>query len=239
MRLWNRILLSAVVLAAPTAVILHHLNQSQELPAAPLAKADEQSQLQRLKQLENELAALKAHSASATGIDRDRMEAQLNALKQQMNQSGKTGETAGNPANSNVSSGDSSNIAEKIAAEEEQTRQLAQSLDGALASEAADPRWSSAAAQQISRSLTSGAQEHTRLGEVRCGSTLCRIEATHDGPEAEQGFILQLGQLEPFRQSEGFAQRVERGDGSVATTLFVSRSGHRLPNVSGGADPQS
>ena len=246
MRFWNRIpwitLSLPVVLAVPTAVILDRFNESQDLPAASAAEVHEQSELPQLKQLEAELAALKAASASATGIDRGRMEAQVNALKQEVSQLGKTLATVENarePAAADVPSGESPNIAEKIAAEEEHTRQVAQLLEGALASETADLGWSVAAAQEISRSLKSAALEHTRLGEVRCASTLCRIEVSHDSLEAEQGFILQLGQLESFRQSEGFGQRVERGDGSVATTLFVSRSGHRLPNPSGGSGSQS
>jgi hypothetical protein len=215
----------ATVLVGPVAIVLNHYSQSQDPPPNAVAAVADQSQLVKLKHLEAELAALKARSASASSSDRERMEAQLNALKQEMSNLEKK-----TPAVADVATSEPNSLADRIAAEEEQTRQLAQYLDGALASEAADPSWSAAAAQEISGGLTDAAREHTQLGEVRCGSSLCRIEASHDSPAAEQGFIMQLGQLKSFHQAEGFGQRVERSDGSVATTLFVSRSGHRLPN---------
>jgi hypothetical protein len=156
----------ATVLAGPVAIVLNHYSQSQDPPPHAVAAVADQSQLVKLKQLEAELAALKARSASASSGDRERMEAQLNALKQEMSNLEKK-----TPAVADVATSEPDNLADRIAAEEEQTRQLAQYLDGALASEAADPSWSAAAAQEISRSLTDTAREHTQLGEVRCGST--------------------------------------------------------------------
>ncbi|MET0987052.1 MAG: hypothetical protein ABW034_16775 [Steroidobacteraceae bacterium] len=221
----------ATVLAGPVAIVLNHHIQSQDRPAAPVVVAEDHSQQLKLTQLEAELAALKMRSVSATGRDREDMEAKLNALRQEMSALGKT------PTDATRS--EPRNLAEAMAAEEEETRQLAQHFEATLASEAADPSWSAAAAQEISRTLSDGALEHTKVGEVRCGTNLCRIEASHDNVQAEQGFVLQLGQLESFRQSEGFGQRVERSDGSVATTLFVSRSGHRLPNPAASEGSQS
>jgi hypothetical protein len=241
MILHNRILwiglASAIVFAG--AGILKHSNKSEGLPAGRVAEADGQRELQRLKQLEAELASLKALSASGADIDRTQMAAKLDALKREIGATLAAGGNAREPATADVSSGEPPNIVAEMAAEEEQIRQMAQLLDGALASEVADPSWSVGAAQEISRGLSDAALEHTRLDEVRCQSTLCRIEASHDSLEAEQGFILQLGQLESFRRSEGFGQRVERADGSVATTMFVSRSGHRLPDPSRGTDSRS
>jgi len=230
-------LASAVVLVVLTVVSVDLFKQSQELAATPVGGTEERSELRQLKQLEAELASLKALSASAKGSDRERMEAQLNALKQEVSRLGKTLTTikpTRDAAAPEVSSNEPTSVAERIAVEEEQSRQLAQFLDGALATEAADPAWSVAAAQEISGSVKNVALEHTQLGEVRCASTFCRIEASHDSRDAEQGFIMQLGRLESFRQSEGFAQRAERSDGSVTTTMFVSRSGQRLPNRSAG-----
>lgn len=231
--LWLTLGLTAVF-AGPIAVLTHS-SQSQDSPAAPVADVGEQSKLRQLRQLEADLAKLKALDGSAAGAERDRMEAQLKALKQQMSDLGKTlaaFESARQPSAPDASSGEPRNIEEAIAEEEEATRQMAQLLEGTVASEPADPSWSVAAAQEISRNVSDAVLEHTQVGEVRCQSTLCRIEASHDSAEAEQVFIMQLGQLESFRQSEGFGQRVQRSDGSVATTLFVSRSGHRLPEPS-------
>jgi hypothetical protein len=92
-----------------------------------------------------------------------------------------------------------------------------------------------AAAQQVSRSLMSPVLENTQLGDVRCRATLCRIEASHGSLEAERKFIARIGELEAFRDAEGFVERVPHSDGSITTMVFVSRSGHRLPGFPDGA----
>lgn len=107
--------------------------------------------------------------------------------------------------------------------------QLGGILEERFAAEAADASWSTAAAQEIARDLRGPGLENSQLGDVRCRATLCRIEVSHSSMEAEQKFIGRIGELEAFRNSEGFVQRAPRSDGSVTTMMFVSRSGYRLP----------
>lgn len=94
-----------------------------------------------------------------------------------------------------------------------------------------DSTWSTAAAQELSSELRSQGLEDSQLGDVRCRATLCRIEATHRSLDAEQKFLARIGELAAFRDAESFVERVPRSDGSIATTMFVSRSGHRLPDL--------
>jgi len=110
-------------------------------------------------------------------------------------------------------------------------RQLARSdaLEALMRSEKADPTWSLAAAEEVSTGLPASTTEQTQLGEVRCLSTLCRVEATH-APGAEDAFMIQLTQLTAFRNSEAYVTRAPLHDGRIATTIYVSRSDHDLPN---------
>jgi hypothetical protein len=109
--------------------------------------------------------------------------------------------------------------------------QVGRLLEERFAAQAADATWATAAAQEISRGLRAPGLESTQLGDVHCRATLCRIEASHSSMEAEQKFIGRISELEAFRNSEGFVQRVSHGDGSITTMIFVSRPGHRLPSV--------
>jgi hypothetical protein len=108
-------------------------------------------------------------------------------------------------------------------------QQLISLLDNTVMTEQADPSWSIAAAEEIGRDLPPAALEKTQLGDVRCQSTLCRIQATHDNPNVEQSFMAELGRLTSFRNGEAFLTRTPREDGRLVTTVFVSRSGHSLP----------
>jgi hypothetical protein len=86
-------------------------------------------------------------------------------------------------------------------------------------------------AQELSSAIRGLGLESSQLGAVRCRATLCRIEVSHGSFEAEQKFVARIGELAAFRDAEGFVERVPRSDGSIATTMFVSRSGHRLPDL--------
>ena len=79
-------------------------------------------------------------------------------------------------------------------------------------------------ADEIARSLMTAGLANTQLGDVRCQAMLCRIEASHSNVEAERKFIAHIGELEEFRDTEGFVERVSRGDGRIVTMVFVSRA---------------
>jgi hypothetical protein len=120
-------------------------------------------------------------------------------------------------------------LAAQVEAETMSNEAFADSLATAAAQEAVDSSWSTATAAEVSRSMLDAALAKSRVDEIRCYTTLCRIDASHGTRLAEDMFITQLVQLDAFRDSEGFIERQERADGSVSNVVYISRAGHQLP----------
>jgi hypothetical protein len=112
----------------------------------------------------------------------------------------------------------------------ESTTRATAFLDANFTRQPKDPSWSMNAEQQVSATFQSGeAADGSRLQQLACQSTLCRIHSRHDDPDAERQFMSRLGRLEAFGDAEAFSQRQEQPDGSVDIVTYVTRSGHRLP----------
>lgn len=118
---------------------------------------------------------------------------------------------------------------ESLEAADRQEREVFALLDTAVSAEKADPRWSTFAAEEITTGLPSATMEHSQVSDVRCQTSLCRLEATHANQNSEHEFMMSLGQLSSFRNGEAFLMRAPREDGRMATTIFISRAGQRLP----------
>lgn len=113
--------------------------------------------------------------------------------------------------------------------EREHTSQLVAFLDGQFQSEAVDTQWGSQAEAQITDAFSLEALQASRLRGVRCQATMCRVEVDYIDTDAERAFMTHLGKLEAFVNAEAFYERTDHDDGSVATLIYVARSGHRLP----------
>jgi chromosome segregation ATPase len=223
------IAVTSIALIGVTVVGLSRRGQSQDSSASLPGTQEVQSRSRQLSRLESDLAALKSRSLSST--QNDRLAAQLKTLEEEMARMNKALTTEARQASTAAETApEASSMMDAVAEDERQSQQFTQFLEGSLANETTDSKWANAAAQEISGGLDEATMRSTQIGDVRCGTTLCRIEASHDTLEAEQRFIMQLGTLGTFQQSEGFAQRVQRDDGTVMTTMFLSRSGHRLPD---------
>jgi hypothetical protein len=213
----------AIALATVAVTAIFFLTQQTGSDAAPVARQNA-SERERLDKIERELQGLGASPAAGNDADRAQLEARIDTMKLEVARLSKAlaqrAEEARAEARPEIPD-------DRPAATAEQRGGV---LEEQFAKEAADANWSAAAAQEISRDLRSQGLEDTQLGDVRCRATLCRIEASHSSMEAEQKFIGRIGELEAFRNSEGFVQHVPRSDGSIATMVFVSRAGHRLPS---------
>lgn len=225
----------SIVLIGLTAIGFSRRGEPQDSSPSIADTHEAHLRGEQLSRLESDLAALKSRSTASTG--NERMAAQLSSLEREIARLNKLMSSEARPSSTIADTvPDTSSVAEKAAEEDRQAQQFGEFLQSSLASEALDSKWANTAAQEISRGLDDATMQRTHIGDVRCGTTLCRIEASHDNVAAEQGFILQLGTLGTFQRSEGFSQRVQREDGTVSTTMFLSRSGHRLPDPS---HPQS
>jgi hypothetical protein len=101
----------------------------------------------------------------------------------------------------------------------------------ALVRAAPDPAWSAATIQHIEQRTQNSSVAGTMLSDIRCQGALCRIDAAHDTFEAEHEFVAQLTEMDEFRGGQAAVLHVDRGDGSVGTTIFITREGQELPQV--------
>ena len=92
--------------------------------------------------------------------------------------------------------------------------------------EGQDPAWSHAAERELQSAYDSSEIEGTRLGELRCGASRCRMTFRHDGEAAVTSFRENVARLNPFPESSVL---VQLGDGANReSVVFVARSGESL-----------
>lgn len=214
-----------LALGLAVGVIINDRSEPQTQTSSVLRPEADQ---QRLRKLETDLAALSA-TRTAGENSHDDMDTRLAALRTEMTKLQQA--TANAPsAGEQAQPAAALDPVELDRADQERTQLLVSALEGAMQSEPADLTWSASAAAELSRSVT---DPKTQVGELRCASTLCRLDVTHGSPEAEQAFFMQFTQINAFQNSEGFVQRQERADGSLATVMYITRAGYPLP----GKDP--
>jgi len=121
---------------------------------------------------------------------------------------------------------------EAIAAEREFVEHAFESLADTLHAEPLDGPWAIGQEAEITEQFENRPDSTTRLVDVRCQSTLCRIELEHEFDEALHDVAV-MGLAGPtFAGSDMLSRRVESPQGEVRTELFVSRKDHRLPRIS-------
>lgn len=116
------------------------------------------------------------------------------------------------------------------AAERKQTEEVIARIDQRYRDEGEDPVWSGDAEGVLSQAFVADAvRGHSKIEELDCQATLCRLRSTHDSGQAALALISQLGRNALFGGSEAFSERFERTDGSVETLTYITRAGHSLP----------
>lgn len=122
-------------------------------------------------------------------------------------------------------------LEEQMQQERERTMQTSAFLENHFVSEAKDPAWSLQAERQVSGAFDAEDLAGNHLQGISCQATLCRIRSQHDDLTAERTFMSRLGRLEVFSNGEAFSQRTEQADGSIEIVTYVTRGGHRLPDL--------
>jgi hypothetical protein len=117
-----------------------------------------------------------------------------------------------------------------IAESDERIRAQAEASDAALRAEQADPAWSSKARDLIASTFSNEVLKATRVMDVDCRATLCRVRVTNPDPRArmvfEHHFTLAVGQLLP----QALAQTIQHDDGSATSIVYLAREGHTFPS---------
>jgi len=214
---------AATAIALAVAVGVTVTNRT-ETPAPAKAVVTDDSQQARLGRLERELAALGTMPRSSESDQVD-LETRLDAFKREIAKLSGQPDPATAPAAATVPT----DPIEQERQEHEFKQQAIATLENSMASEPMDANASMFASAELSRVMQSPVFEKTRIGEVQCGSTLCRIDVSHPDAQAEMQFSLSLSQVETFREGEGFVQMLPRSDGGIDTVIYISRTGHQLP----------
>jgi len=107
-------------------------------------------------------------------------------------------------------------------------------LDGVFQAEGTDESWYRVEEVAVERHFESLALPHTHVAATECKSTMCRIQLTHDDPEAAQQDVHGLAGHGPFKAAHFF--RISE-DGTQ-TAIFLARRGVVLPRQSRGDQPQ-
>lgn len=104
-----------------------------------------------------------------------------------------------------------------------------QVLDNHLSGETYDARWAPEAQHALTGTLQQAAFSGSRLVDIDCRATLCRMGVNHDNIDAEREFLHRFIGSAGLHDSEAFYQRDEGPDGTVRMTFYLSRDGQRLP----------
>lgn len=115
--------------------------------------------------------------------------------------------------------------------EERYLQTVSAGYDSALASEELDQQWATSEESGFRDRLRTNAPPGTDLGNIDCRSTLCRVVLNHSTDDAKEQLMSSLHTVVGARHSQVFYRYVYNPDGTVSTTLYVSRDGERLPNV--------
>lgn len=97
-----------------------------------------------------------------------------------------------------------------------------------LETEPSDPSWSRPAERELQDAFRAPAIDGSRVGDVRCGSTLCRLTFTHDDDEAVERFRENVALLNPFPESSVLVRHESGPTGDRSSVVFVARSGRGL-----------
>jgi hypothetical protein len=124
---------------------------------------------------------------------------------------------------------------EKAERIERHAQAVVDALDQRLVSEGRDPVWSNESLAHIDESIKSRVPG-AALVESTCSTNVCRVVLRHDRPEQQRGLGGVIADAPPFDQ--GTLYRYDNTTEPPETTLYVIRSGHDLPELTGLQPPE-
>jgi hypothetical protein len=133
------------------------------------------------------------------------------------------------PPEPDIAVGDEAERQRLVAEDEAKFRAQAEATEAALRAEQPDPAWSSKARDLIAGAVSNEAMKSTKVMDIDCRSTLCRVKVTNPDPKArmafEHHFGLSVGMLLPQLQ----VQTIQHDDGSATSIVYLAREGHDFP----------
>ena len=118
---------------------------------------------------------------------------------------------------------------EWVAQDKSYQQQTAAALAGQLASEEYDTGWAGNFQAELDQGLKAESFAGTRLSDVECKSSLCRVTLAHDNSETEEQFFEHMLELPIMSNTQAYYQREGNDDGSSSLILYIAREGRSLP----------
>ena len=118
---------------------------------------------------------------------------------------------------------------ERVTEARQQREKIIASLDQHLAIEELDIQWSNQFQSELEAGLKAESFNGTRLSELTCKQSLCRVALTHDNASMQEQFFEHMLELAVMTNTPAYYEQAEQADGSIALTLYIAREGRSLP----------
>lgn len=115
--------------------------------------------------------------------------------------------------------------------QEAQTLALQNALESRLFDEALDPQWARQTQDAISRGLLDPAFSGNQLTDLKCQSSVCRMQVYSAHQKAHEQLIAGYSSIDAFANAQAFWKREDQPDGSSVTILYLMREGTPLPGI--------
>lgn len=116
----------------------------------------------------------------------------------------------------------------EIADKNYQQRAVA-ALENKLADEQHDAEWAGNFQSGLEQGLAAESFKVTRLTNVDCKTSVCRVTLGHDSQEHEEQFFEHVLELPVMANTQAYYTRVPNADGSSSTVMYIAREGQSLP----------
>lgn len=106
-------------------------------------------------------------------------------------------------------------------------------IDQLMRSGSGDTDWARTTRKQLADSVASVSDERSRLAELACTGSYCRLVLTHSSATAQQD-LLERTASRPGFALPGIAHLESNGDGTAVTFVYVRHPAVQWPGLPGG-----
>ena len=117
---------------------------------------------------------------------------------------------------------------ERALAEERLERRMA-FIQSTFAAEPRDPRWASDAGNEIRDAVSAPEFARSRVTEIDCRTTLCRLQIEHASTAARERFVVEMPTRLPSLPRATTRFLPEGDDGTSLAIMYLVRQGERMP----------
>lgn len=124
---------------------------------------------------------------------------------------------------------------QQVLADQSYQQQVVSALENQLADEPHDAEWAGNFQSELEQGLTAESFSVTRLTNVDCKTSVCRVTLGHDSQEHEDQFFEHVLELPIMANTQAYYTRVPNPDGSSSMVMYIAREGKTLSLPARGA----